>query len=399
MQCAEPMTDEPSMERTGWSRREMAAGLAAITLAAGPARAQKGKPMAQRGHQIAYVGCRTSRERKAQGDGIGVYRIDSASGAWARIQLLGDLFNPSYLAFDRSGRFLFTIHGDGSEASAFRIDAKTGTLTFLNRVSTGGRNPVHLTPDPSNRFLVIANHIVADGVASGLASLPIGADGRLGAAVDVVALHGQIGPHRVEQPFPKPHQVEYDPGGRFIVVPDKGCDRVLVYTLGADGKLVAPARETSGPRHVAFHPKAGFAYIVNELDSTITAYRFDAATGAVRPFQIVSSLPDSFTGNSRASEIAVSADGRFVYATNRGDDSIGVFAIDPANGRLAPKGWVPAGGKTPRFFALSPDGGALFVACEESHRIIRYTVDTASGLLHDPVTAVETGSPTCIVFA
>jgi 6-phosphogluconolactonase (cycloisomerase 2 family) len=388
-------------QRVGTSRRTVVGAMAAGLALSGTRAIAKGGGSMTR---IAYVGCRTSRERHASGDGIGVYRIDPRSGAWQRIQLVGDLINPSYLAFDRTGRFLFTVHGDESEASAFRIDPATGMLTFLNRVTTGGRNPVHIMPDPTNRFLVVANHIVADGVPSGIASLPIGADGRLGAPADVVPFHGKIGPHRVEQPFPKPHQVQFDVGGRFIVVPDKGCDLVRVFTLDSAGKLTevpaddAPARETSGPRHIAFHPAGRLGYVINELDSTIVAYRHDPATGALHPFQLVSALPDTFTGNSRGSEIAVSADGRFVYASNRGYDSIAIFAIG-ADGRLTAKGWVPSGGKTPRFFALSADGIALFVANEEGNNIVRYAVDRKTGLLDAMTVVAETGSPTSIVFS
>jgi len=384
----------------GVKRRDVMGGLAAAAAlgASGGAWAAKGRAMPG----FAYVGCRTSRERNAKGDGIGVYRI-GADGAWTRTQLVGDLLNPSYLAFDRTRRFLYTVHGDGTEASAFRIDPASGELTFLNRVTTGGRNPVHLMPDPTNRFMVIANHVVAGDVKSGLASLPIGADGKLAPPVDVVAFSGKIGPHRVEQPFPKPHQAEFDPSGKFIVVPDKGCDRVLVFTLGADGKLHAAeaagaaARETSGPRHVAFHPKAPFAYVINELDSTVVAYRFDRATGALTPFQCLSALSEDFTGNSRGGEIAVSADGRHLYASNRGADTVAVFAVDPSSGRLRWLGSVPCGGKTPRFFALAPDGKAVFVANEEGHTITRLAIG-ADGMLQAAKVVAETGSPTSIVF-
>lgn len=394
---------KPDLELKDAPSRRLVIGAMVTGLAmpgAANALARKGGSM----DRIAYVGCRTSRERHATGEGIGVYRMDAATGAWTRIQLVGDLLNPSYLAFDRSGRFLYTVHGDGSEASAFGIDSATGMLSFLNRVTTGGRNPVHLMPDPTNRFMVVANHIVADGVKSGIASLPIAADGRLGAPVDVVPFEGAIGPHRIEQPFPKPHQVQFDRGGRFIVVPDKGCDRVVVYTLDPGGKLHAvpsdtiAARETSGPRHVAFHPGNRLAYLINELDSTIAAYRFDPATGALEPFQIISALPDTFTGNSRGSEIAVSGDGRFVYASNRGDDTIATFSIDQASGRLMPRGWVSSGGKTPRFFAVASDDRALFVANEESHNIVRFAIDAVTGALGGPIVVAETGSPTSIVF-
>lgn len=351
--------------------------------------------------RLAYTGCRTSRERNAHGDGICVWDA-GGEGPWRLLQTVGGLFNPSFLAFDRTGRTLFAAHGDGDKASAWRIGAD-GKLSALGEAPTGGRNPVHLSVDPTNRFLLVANHIVADGVRSGLAVLPIGGDGRLSAPVDVVALDGKVGPHRIEQPFPKPHQVAFDRQGRFIVVPDKGCDLVRVFRLEATGRLVAvgeaKARETSGPRHVAFHPGDRYAYVVNELDSTLVAYHFDPASGALQPFQVVSALPDSFTGDSRASEVEVSRDGRFVYASNRGSDTLGVFAIDAASGRLTPRGWTSSGGRTPRFFALSPDGRALYAANEEGDDIVRFTVDATNGGLSHPQVVAKTGSPTCIVFA
>ncbi|MDB5708396.1 MAG: hemagglutinin [Sphingomonas bacterium] len=384
------------------SRRMVVAGIAAgvATRVTGAGRAARGGLMSG----FAYIGCRTSRERNAKGDGISVWRI-AADGAWSRVQLVRDLVNPSWLAFDRTRRFLYTVHGDGSEASAFRIDPATGELAFLNRVTTGGRNPVHLMADPTNRFMVVANHIVAGEVKSGLATLPIAADGRLGAPVDVVALDGKIGPHRVEQPFPKPHQVQFDPSGKFIVVPDKGCDRVLVYTIDGGGKLHlveaagAAARETSGPRHVAFHPGNRFAYVINELDSTVVAYRFDPASGALRPFQVASALAEDFTGNSRGSEIAVSRDGRYLYASNRGADTLATFAIDRATGRLTLTGASPAGGKTPRFFTLTAEGATMFVANEEGHTIVRHALDPRTGLPQKPVVVAETGSPTSILLS
>jgi 6-phosphogluconolactonase (cycloisomerase 2 family) len=368
-------------------------------LAASPA--ARGAVMSGRPPRLAYTGCRTSRERNAHGDGICVWDV-SGEGPWRLVQTVGGLFNPSFLAFDRTGRTLFAVHGDSDKASAWRIGAD-GQLAALGEAPTGGRNPVHLSVDPTNRFLVIANHVVAEGVRSGLAVLPIGEEGRLSAPVDVVAFQGKVGPHRVEQPFPKPHQVAFDRHGKFIVVPDKGCDLVRVFRLDGNGQLLAvgetKARETSGPRHVAFHPSDRYAYVVNELDSTLVAYRFDPATGALAPFQVVSALPDSFTGDSRASEVEVSRDGRFVYASNRGSDTIAVFAIDQATGRLTPRGWTPSRGKTPRFFALSPDGGALYAANEEGDDIVGFSVDPKTGLLADPQVVARTGSPTCIVFA
>jgi 6-phosphogluconolactonase len=362
---------------------------------------EKGMHMDAGLQYFAYVGCRTSRDRNAHGDGISVWR--PTQGGWQPVQTVDKLLNPSYLAFDRTQNFLYAVHGDSTDISAFRIDRHSGKITFLNKVATGGVNPVHLTMDPDNRFIVIANHIARDGLVPNVSVIARNEDGTLGAMTDLVKLEGKIGPHRIEQPFPKPHQVVYDPAERFIIVPDKGCDLVRSYALSKDGKLTqavppVPAREEAGPRHISFHPVQPFAYVLNELDSTLTAYRYDTATGALAPFQIVSSLPDSFTGNSRASEIDISHDGRFVYASNRGSDSIGVFAADPQSGRLSALGWRPCGGKTPRFHVLSPFDASLLVTNEESDSITRLAVDPQSGLLGEATVVAKTGSPTCLLF-
>jgi 6-phosphogluconolactonase len=349
----------------------------------------------------AYVGCRTTRERNARGDGINLFHVDAESGEWTHRQLVGDLPNPSFLCFDRRQRFLYTVHGDGSDVSAFRIDPASGRLSFINRRSTGGKNPVHLAVDPGNRFMVIANHLT-----STLALLSIDPDdGAIGPVRDLATLGGRIGPHRVEQPFAKPHQAEFDRQGRFIIVPDKGLDRVFTFRIdGSAGRLVASeqgsvsAREASGPRHVALHPRTAFAYVLNELDSTIAVHRYDGEAGALEPVQILPCLPDTFTGNSRAAEIAVSADGRFVYASNRGSNTIAVFAADEGTGRLAPVQWAPSGGRTPRFFTFDPAGHFLFVANEDDDIIQRFRADAATGRLTADGVAARTGSPVCMVF-
>ena len=349
---------------------------------------------------FAYVGSRTTRERNARGDGINVYRVDAATSQWTHVQLVDGLLNPSFLTLDRSGRFLYCVHGDASEISAFSIDPERGKLTFINQETTAGKNPVHLSVDPGNRFLIVANH-----VTSSLAVLPRHEDGSLGKLVDLVALEGQIGPHRVEQPFAKPHQVEFDPSGRFVVVPDKGLDRVFTYQLDeTTGRLTAvdappaPAREGAGPRHVAFHPRQNIVYVVNELDSTVTAYRFDSECGNLTPLQVLSSLPDTFIGHSRAAEITVSKDGRSLYASNRGHDSIAIFSVDQASGRLTNIGWEGSRGRTPRFFALDPSGTWLFVANEDSDSVAAFRIERETGMLSYDGEAIRTGSPVCIIF-
>jgi len=348
---------------------------------------------------FAYVGCRTTRERNARGDGINVYLMKASSGLWTHVQLLDGILNPSFLAIDRNERFLYTVHGDSSEISSFKIDPETGKLRFLNKQSTQGKNPVHLAFDASGRFIVVANHIT-----SSLAVLPVNEDGSLGEVSDLVVLKGKIGPHRVEQPFAKPHQIVFDKNHRFMIVPDKGLDCVFTFSLDEkSGKLLPAdpdriqARETSGPRHAVFHPSGHYAYVINELDSTVTAYSYSSNTGRLEPLQILSALPDTFTGDSRASEIAFSGDGKFLYASNRGHDSIAIFAVATDTGRMKSVDWVPAG-KTPRFFAMSPDERFVYVANEDADTVIRFDRDSGTGMLNPTNDVVNTGSPVCILF-
>ncbi|GJD51791.1 6-phosphogluconolactonase [Methylobacterium crusticola] len=355
--------------------------------------------------RFAYVGCRTTRERNARGSGIGVYRLPDSGGPWTLVQSVDGLPNPSFLAFDRERHMLYAVHGDASEVSAFRVAPGDGRLAFVNGVTCRGRNPVHLAVDPSGRFLVVANHITAGAYVSSLAVLPIGAGGTLGEVIDHVPLAGTIGPHRTEQPFAKPHQVVFDPAGRFLAVPDKGLDLVTTFWLDADGRLRAAsppparAREGAGPRHLAFHPRLPQVFVLNELSSSVMACGYDAETGAIAPRQEVSALPDTYIGFSRASEIEVSRDGRFVYASNRGHDSIATFAVDPDTGRLSPVGWVAAEGTTPRFCALDPSGERLFAANEDSDTIVSFPRNALTGCLSGGTVVARTGSPTCILFA
>lgn len=347
---------------------------------------------------FAYVGSRTTRERNARGDGISVYRCDPATGALELVQVHGDLVNPSFLALNKAGDRLYAVHGDCEEISAFVVDRVTGHIEFLNRQSTQGKNPVHLALDPTERFVVVSNHI-----SSSLAVLPIEANGALGALTQLVTIEGEPGPHRKEQPFAKPHFNPFDPSGRFVVVLDKGLDKTLVFRF-ENGQLTpatfpeAPGREASGPRHLAFHPAQPWAYIANELDSTVTACRFDAVTGQLTPFQIVSGLADSYTGNSRNSEIEVHPNGKTLYVSNRGEDTIGVLAIDPATGRISLIQSMPCGGKTPRFFALMPGGRLMQALNEDSDSIVTMAVNPMTGRLSNTGQSQTCGSPVCMVF-
>lgn len=356
-------------------------------------------PATSRGNAMfAYVGSRTTRERNARGDGISVFKVDAATGDLALVQLVKDLVNPSFLALSKDGEFLYTVHGDISDISAFKVDKASGKLSFINRKSTHGKNPVHLAIDPTGKYMVVTNHL-----GSSLAVLPIAADGSLQEMTQLVTLEGPIGPHRVEQKLSKPHFNPFDPSGKFVVVPDKGLDRTFSFRF-ADGKLTPAAspfviaRETSGPRHLVFHARLPMAYVVNELDSTVTAYAYNAADGSLVAKQILTTLPETFTGNSRASEIEIDKTGCFLYASNRGYDSIASFMIDQQTGLLRVGPVVTTQGKTPRFFTITPDNRFLYALNEDSDTIVAFTLDQGSGALKPTGFSVASGSPVCMVF-
>jgi 6-phosphogluconolactonase len=344
---------------------------------------------------FAYVGTYTTPERRGHGNGINVYRVDPRSGAFRHVQTLGGLENPSFLAINKAGTHLYSVHGDRSEATSYIIDRKTGHLSVLNRQPTGGYNVIHLDFDASGRFLVVANY----GTDS-TAVLPITKDGSLGPYSTLTTVTGTNGPHRREQNNIRPHHNPLDREGKHFFLPCKGGDVVIAYSLDMKrGVLVEAARVVSrpgaGPRHIDFHPKKPLAYVINELDSTITTYA--KAGPKLTPMQTVPSCPESFTGYSTGAEIWVDRAGRHVYVSNRGHDSIGVFAIDPSTGTLRPKQWVPTHGSVPRFFTFDPAQRFLYVANQGGDSIFGYRVGR-DGKLSPTKIKVKVGSPACIVF-
>ena len=350
---------------------------------------------------FAYIGSRTSKERNARGEGISVFAVSADQQKLERIQLVGGLDNPSYLLLNRAGDRLYSVHGDLDYVSTFSVDTKTGQLSRLQQQGCEGKNPVHLALDPTEQFLIVSNHWT-----SALAVLPVNADGTLAPVKQLETLPGQPGPHRIEQAFGKPHFNPFDPSGRFIVVPDKGLNRVFSFVF-ENGILTETAqksvstRETAGPRHIAFHPTMAMAYVVNELDSTVCAYQFDRSTGALEPIQLVSALPDTYTGDSRASAIFVHPNGRWLFSSNRGLDSVAVFAIDQDNGRLRFVRVQLTGGKTPRFCTLSPNQKVMWMLNETSDAMVPMTLDPEHP--SDPLLSmgdpVSCASPVCMIFS
>jgi 6-phosphogluconolactonase (cycloisomerase 2 family) len=381
------------------TRRDFLAGTVGLTAAVANRSLQTDRSANTTPPTFMYVGSFTSQAR-GHGDGLSVFRRNRESDTWMLIQLVEHLADPSFLTIDRRGRFLYSAHGDGTQAAAYQIDQATGRLTVLNQQPTGGQNGVHLAIDATNRFLAVANY------ASGsLALLPINQDGSLGALSDLATLTGNPGPHRTQQTSSHPHHCPFDHTGRFIVVPDKGFDKIFLYRLDIErGKLVegnppsVNARAGAAPRHVDFHPSQPYAYVINEIDSTITTYHFDPEKGALKPLQIVTTLPSSYTGDNSTAEIAVAPSGRFVYGSNRGHDSIAIFAIDNATGGLTPIGWESTQGRTPRFFGLDPSGTHLYAANQNSDTVVIFRVNQTTGKLTSTNQIVKVASPSTIVF-
>ena len=348
---------------------------------------------------FAYVGSRTTRERNARGEGITVFSVDTSNGDLRTVQVLGGLTNPSYLLLNSECTRLYAVHGDQTEVSAFAVDKASGRLNFINRESTHGLNPVHLALDPSGGSLVISNHIGAS-----LAVLPIDGDGSLRAMTQLVPLTGPSGPHRIEQTGAKPHFNPFDVSGRFVLVPDKGLDRIFSFRFdhGALTPATPPfvqAREGAGPRNLVFHPSGFFAYVSNELDSTVTAYGFDPAAGSLTALQVLPTVPSDYTGNSRAASIAIDSRGTVVRVSNRGHDSIATFRVDPITSLLSLVEAISSGGRTPRFFALSPDDRFVYALNEGSDTIVAFRVELSSGRLLRAGAAANCGSPVCMVFS
>jgi 6-phosphogluconolactonase len=346
-----------------------------------------------------YVGTYTD------GTSRGIYRftLDPESGEAGAPVLAAEAQNPSFLALHPSGRFLYAVNETGEfrgaktgAVSAFAVDAKTLDLTLLNQQPSEGGAPCHLAIDRAGRNLLVANY--GGGT---VAVLPIGQDGRLAPASSVRTHEGK-GPNASRQDKPHAHGVYLDAAERFAFVPDLGADRVFVYRFdAAKGALephgAAAPEPGSGPRHMAFDPKGRYAYVINELSSTITTFAYDPARGELTRLDTVSALPAGFTGTSYTAEIEVSPDGRFLYGSNRGHDSLVVFRVDPASGRLALAGHVPIGGSWPRHFTTLAGGRALLAAHQRGGTIAFFRIDPASGMPQPAGKAVAVDRPACLL--
>jgi 6-phosphogluconolactonase len=350
-----------------------------------------------------FVGTYT---RGTDSRGIYVYRFDNSTGALHETSVAEGIENPSFLAVHPNAKYLYSSDEIDSfenqyagAVSAFAIDAQSGKLTLLNRQSAGGTSPCHLVVDPAGR------HVLVVGYGSGtVAVLPIGDDGQLQPVADLIQHQGSsIDP--VRQSSPHPHEIIVAPGGKFALVPDLGLDQILQYRfnsgtarLTANEPPYASAAPGAGPRHLAFHPDGRRAYVINELDLTVSAFDFDAEHGLLSHLETTSAVPEGIgrTGVSGA-EIAVHPSGNFLYASLRGLDQIVSFRIDQSTGRLTPLERISTGGKTPRSFTIDPSGKWLLAANHGSGTIAVFRIKE-SGQLEATSEQASVPSPVCLQF-
>jgi 6-phosphogluconolactonase len=345
--------------------------------------------------------------RTARGKGISVYEFDPDGGACRPISVADGIDNPTYLTFDRRRSCLYAnseVAGwNAGTVTACRFDAANGSLRVINRQSTLGGIAAHNSLSRDGRFLLVANY--GDGPAEqvdrSIAVFPLRDDGGLDPACGSLAHRGS-GPNKERQERPHAHCVVASPDGGFVVVADLGTDAVLCHRLGADGALTPDPGPFllptgSGPRQIAFHPSGRVVCVVNELNSTIAALAYDGA-GHFGVIATVPTIPAAARGENHPSELQFSRDGRFLYGSNRGHDSIVIYSVDSATGRLALIGHQPCGGITPRSFAIDPTGRWLLVANQNSDSIAIFRIDPQSGGLSDTGRRIEVGTPMCVKF-
>jgi len=351
---------------------------------------------------FVYVGTYT----RAKSQGIYVYKLAAATGKLTPLGLAAESKDPSFLALDPTHRYLYAVNEIGDyegqksgSVSAFSIDRRTGKLSVLNLIASGDPGAVHLMVDYTGKYLLVANYGVGSVVV-----FPILADGSLGKATAHLPHSGHsIKPRR--QLGPHAHSIYVSPDNRFVVSPDLGTDQVYVYRFDAAQGTLAPndppfitVAPGTGPRHLAFDPRGRFAYLVQEFGGIVTVFSYDAAHGGLHQLQTFPAAPSDFHGPNNCAEVFVHPNGKFLYVSNRGHDSIGVYAIDPVKGTLMLIEHVSTQGKTPRGFAIDPTGSYLIAANQESDTVVAFRIDAKTGRLTPTGQKLDVPEPACVVF-
>jgi 6-phosphogluconolactonase len=353
---------------------------------------------------FAYVG--TYTEDGSASKGIYVYRFDGKTHKLTSIGLAAQTINPSFLAIDPSRRFLYAVNEVGNyqskksgAVSAFEIDHSTGKLKFLNQVASGGADPCYISVDATGKYVLVANY-----TGGSIAVFPVLKDGRLGDASAFIQ-HTGHGTNPQRQEGPHAHSIDSSPDNRFAIVDDLGLDETFVYkfdetkgSLALEQDAGAKADAGAGPRHFTFAPNGKFAYVLNEMGSTVSVLSYHASDGVLKRLQTISTLPQDFTAHNDAAEIQVHPSGKFLYASNRGHDSIAVFAINGDKGTLSLVEYAPTKGSSPRNFTIDPTGSLLLVGNEKSDNVVVFRINQDSGRLTPSGTVLDVPQPVCIRF-
>ena len=357
-------------------------------------------PLDEGGYWV-YVGTYT----RNTSEGVYGFRFNPSTGDLTSLGLMANIPSPSFVAGHPNGRFLYTSNEReyeevmGNLVSTFSIDPQTGALTLLKRTSSEGNGPAHVVVDPTGQALIVSNYR-----GGNVAVLPILPDGTLGNATSVDQHYGQ-GANPTRQDSPHAHGSAISPDNRWVLTAEHGIDQVMAYRFDAgEGTLiptdppslrVAPGR---APRHVVFHPNGRTAYVVNELIPSLTVLEVSSDDGTLRELQTVPTMPDEFSGDNSGAEVVVDSKGTFVYVSNRGPDTVTVFAIDQATGTVSAVQHVPTGGETPRNIALDPTGAFLFAGNQASNNLAVFRVDATTGRLTSTGQVLDVPEPTAIVF-
>ncbi len=351
---------------------------------------------------LVVVGTYTRKES----EGIYVYALDPESGALSHLATATGVENPSFLAIHPSKRYLYAVNEVGDwqnestgALSAYALDPDIGEMTLLNQQPTHGTAPCHVAVNREGTFAYVANY------GSGTATVfPIQQDGSLALASDTVTFEGS-GPNQQRQQSPHAHSVTLDPANRFAFIADLGTDRLMSYRIDEiPGELVPNTvpfykeEGGAGPRHFTFHPNGRYAYLINEMGNTITALAYDPVSGTLERLQTVPSLPEDFEGSNTTADIHVTPSGRFLYGSNRGHNSLVVYAIDEADGMLRYVEHVSTGGRTPRNFGIDPTGTLLLVANQDSDNVVAFQIDGETGTLTPTGEQTEVSMPVCVKF-
>jgi 6-phosphogluconolactonase len=356
------------------------------------------------GKYLVYIGTYTDKASASRG--IYAYRYDSASGQFVSLGLATEAKNPSFLAVHSNGGFVYAVNEVGDYqgqrsggVSAFRVDRDSGRLTFLNGVASRGADPCYISFDKTGHYALVANY-----TGGSVATFPVSENGRLGQASAFVQETGSS-VNRERQESAHAHWIEVTPDNHFALAADLGTDQVRVYRFDAKKGSLTPSQPPfaklmpgSGPRHVALSRDGKFVYVLSELKSTVSAFKYDPKLGTLLALQTISALPEEFSGKNDAAELVMHPSGKFIYASNRGEDAIAVFKLDSEKGTLTPIEHVPTRGKTPRNIAVDPTGSILLAANQDSNNIVIFKIDSATGRLASTGQKLEVPSPVCIVF-